>query len=568
MLSWSHSPEFAQLERRSSRLGAGVNAVVEQRWHDWANPDYSAELARRATILEALLTGGPTVLAAMRDYYAQDSRAADFIADFAYCYEPRNVERGLPSKIPFIPFPKQRACVEWMLARWRSSEPGIVEKCRDAGVSALAMMLFAWLCIFHRGVSCGVGSALERKVDNGEDPDSLLFKARFFVSCLPACFRGGFDENNPRLRPHMKMFFPETGSSIIGEAGERIGRGGRRTIFAVDEAGHLMQPQEVDKALASNTNCRLDLSSVPGMGSPFARKRHSGKYKVFTFRVSDDPRQGPEYLERMRELHDPVTFNQEFMLDYHADTSGGLIQIAHLHSCIDARRKLGLAAAPTGWKQLAFDPEGEGKNRCALAARHGTDLTALVSWSGKESQQNVFKSLLTAIAFMDEWGFAKDGVLVYDGDGLGQGINELLAEAVNPPRAQKIRGQPYFGSAAVEDPEGDWIGDGRTNAERFANFKAQSWMMLARRIQRTFLAVMQGLKIDPDEIFSIDPALPELDELLAELTQIRYSRNGAGKIVIDKTPDGFTSPDRADAVCMAFAPLDEGLEVWVKLGSR
>jgi phage terminase large subunit len=156
-------------------------------------------------------------------------------------------------------------------------------------------------------------------------------------------------------------------------------------------------------------------------------------------------------------------------------------------------------------------------------------------------------------------------VLVYDEGGLGQGINELLAEAVNPSRAQKIRGQPYFGSAAVEDPEGDWIGDGRTNAERYGNFKAQSWMYLQRRIQRTFLAVTQGLKIDPDEIFSINPALPELDELLSELTQVRYSRNGAGKIVIEKTPDGFTSPDQADAVLMAFAPMDNGLDVWAKL---
>lgn len=48
---------------------------------------------------------------------------------------------------------------------------------------------------------------------------------------------------------------------------------------------------------------------------------------------------------------------------------------------------------------------------------------------------------------------------------------------------------------------------------------------------------------------------------------MRYTRNGAGKIVIEKTPDGFTSPDRADAVLMAFAPMDESLEVWVKLGA-
>ena len=535
-------------------------------WHDWSNPDFSAELARRATLLESIRSGGAAVLEAVRAHYGQDEHAADFIADFGYCFEPRNVERGLPSKVPFIPFPKQRACVAWMLARWRASEPGIIEKCRDAGVSTLAMMVFSWLCIFHRGVTCGVGSALERKVDNGEDPDSMLFKARFFVACLPPYFRAGFDEMNPRLRSHMKLFFPETGSSIIGEAGDKIGRGGRRSIFGVDEAAHLERPQLVDASLASNTNCRLDFSSVSGMGTPFARKRHSGNFKVFTFRPEDDKRRGPDYLEKQRQLHDPATFAQEFLLDYHAGTSGGLIESVWLPSCIDARRKLGLVGPPTGWKRVAFDPAGEGKNLCAVVARHGTDLVNLRSWSGKESKSNVFKSLVQAVALMDEWGFARE-TLVYDADGLGASINELIAEVLNHQRHDPIRGQPYFGSAGVADPEADWIGDGRKNADRYANFKAQSWMYLRRRIERTHLAVTQGLKIDPDEIISIDPNLPELDELFAELTQIRYSRNGAGKIVIEKTPDGFTSPDRADAVCMAFAPLDNFMEIWMKCAS-
>jgi phage terminase large subunit len=303
------------------------------------------------------------------------------------------------------------------------------------------------------------------------------------------------------------------------------------------------------------------------MGTPFARKRHSGKYRVFTFRVADDPRRGPEYLERQRELHDPATFSQEFMLDYHAGTSGGLIESVWLPSCVDARGKLGLRGPPTGWKRLSFDPAGEGKNRCAVAARHGTDLVNLYSWSGREAKSNLYKSLVEAVNRMEDWGFAEHGVLVYDGDGMGQSINELMAEVVNPQRKQAIRAKPYFGSARVEEPDADWIGDGRTNAERYANFKAQSWMYLRRRIERTHLAVTQGLKIDPDEIFSIAPSLPELDDLFAELTQVRYTRNGAGKIVIEKTPDGFTSPDRADAFCMVFAPFDYSLDVWLKLGT-
>jgi phage terminase large subunit len=60
--------------------------------------------------------------------------------------------------------------------------------------------------------------------------------------------------------------------------------------------------------------------------------------------------------------------------------------------------------------------------------------------------------------------------------------------------------------------------------------------------------------------------LPELEDLFSELTQIRYGRNGSGKIVIEKTPDGFVSPDRADAMLIAYAPIDSTLEVWRRLG--
>jgi hypothetical protein len=369
----------------------------------------------------------------------------------------------------------------------------------------------------------------------------------------------------------MKMFFPQTSSSLIGEAGDQIGRGGRRSIFGVDEAAHLERPQLIDAALASNTNCRLDFSSVSGMGTSFARKRFSGKYPVFTFRVSDDPRRGPEYLERMRELHDPATFAQEFGLDYRAGTTGGLIEAIWLPSCVGAREKLFGTRAPSGWRRVSFDPAGEGKNRCAVAARHGTDLVNLKSWSGRDTKSNLYRSLVEAVNLADDWGFVLDGTFVYDGDGIGQSINELLEQIINPERAQRrdivpVTAQPYFGSAGVEDPDGDWIGDGRLNRDRYANFKAQSWMHLRRRIERTHLSITQGLNVDPDEIFSIDPQLPELDDLFSELTQIRYTRNGAGKIVIEKTPEGFVSPDRADAVMIAFAPIDASLEVWRRLG--
>jgi hypothetical protein len=47
------------------------------------------------------------------------------------------------------------------------------------------------------------------------------------------------------------------------------------------------------------------------------------------------------------------------------------------------------------------------------------------------------------------------------------------------------------------------------------------------------------MAVDPDEIISIDPKLPELTQLLPQLSQPTYSLNNVGKVVVDKKPDGI-----------------------------
>jgi len=66
------------------------------------------------------------------------------------------------------------------------------------------------------------------------------------------------------------------------------------SIYFVDEAAHIDRPKLIEASLASNTDCRIDISSVAGMANPFAEKRHSGRIKVFTFSWRDDPRKGEE----------------------------------------------------------------------------------------------------------------------------------------------------------------------------------------------------------------------------------------------------------------------------------
>lgn len=50
-----------------------------------------------------------------------------------------------------------------------------------------------------------------------------------------------------------------------------------------------------------------------------------------------------------------------------------------------------------------------------------------------------------------------------------------------------------------------------------------------------------------------------------ELSQPTYHQNVAGKIVVDKAPDGAMSPNLADAVMMRFAPMKRALRLWEQL---
>ena len=72
--------------------------------------------------------------------------------------------------------------------------------------------------------------------------------------------------------------------------------------------------------------------------------------------------------------------------------------------------------------------------------------------------------------------------------------------------------------------------------------------------RNTYRAVVEGKPFDPAEIISICPELKELVPLSMELSQPTYTPNKAGKIVINKAPDGTKSPNLADAVMICFCP--------------
>jgi phage terminase large subunit len=133
-----------------------------------------------------------------------------------------------------------------------------------------------WLWLYWPGAAVGWGSRKEQLVDKIGDPDSIFEKMRIIIrNCPGSCCPPGFDADDHM--PYMKIVNPETGATITGEAGDNIGRGGRKLIYFKDESAHYERPEKIEAALADNTNVQIDISSVNGLGNVFHRRREAGR---------------------------------------------------------------------------------------------------------------------------------------------------------------------------------------------------------------------------------------------------------------------------------------------------
>jgi len=525
---------------------------------DFKNPDYAFVFNYRMRQLEKLRKD-PELLKKLKVFYK--THPAQFIIDWGVTYDPRKVEKGQPSYIPFLLFDAQEEWVDWFMARWKNQEPGLSDKSREMGLSWLTTSTACTLCMFHEGMSVGFGSRKEEYVDRRGDPKSLLYKARFFISNVPREFRGSFDQN--KHAPYKRIEFPDTNSIITGESGDGIGRGDRTSIYIVDESAWLPRPELVEASLSETTNCRIDISTPWGMNNPFARKRHGGKVSVFSLHWTQDPRKDQAwYDKKCRDIDDPVVIAQELDLDYTASVEGIVIPAIWVRAAIDAHIKLGIK--PTGERKLGADIADQGADKNAVAGRHGILLERLEQWSGKDG--DIYASVEKIFNISERFGFP---TVLYDADGLGAGVRGD-ARVINAKRKIKITFNPFRGSGSVVNPTGDpfktsdklkSIDMGRTNEDYFANYKAQGWWALARRFQLTYRAVVEKLPVHNDDIISLDSKLPNLNALVLELSQPTYTQNNVGKLLIDKVPDGGRSPNLADAVMIVFAPAERKLDM-------
>jgi phage terminase large subunit len=72
----------------------------------------------------------------------------------------------------------------------------------------------------------------------------------------------GFNPESDKHMSYMRIVNPENGATITGEAGDNIGRGGRKTIYFKDESAHYERPDKIEASLSENTRVQMDISSA------------------------------------------------------------------------------------------------------------------------------------------------------------------------------------------------------------------------------------------------------------------------------------------------------------------
>lgn len=266
----------------------------------------------------------------------------------------------------------------------------------------------------------------------------------------------------------------------------------------------------------------------------------------------DNPR-FPQELKDDAELlkaNDPELFRHVYGGEPVGNSELSIIKPMWVEAARGAHIKLGIE--PTGGKIAGFDVADEGPDSNAVIARHGVVVYHSENWKDQDpntAARHTFNQALT-----NKWD-----TVHYDNIGVGAGakgaIREELSSLSIKTRPPNFNG--FAANEAVNDPDGEYK-EGKLNKDMFLNLKAQTWWLLADRFKNTYDAI-NGKPYDPELLICLDEAMPDIDQLCAELSQPRREFLN-GKVRVEPKDKmkarGVMSPNLADALVMAFAPED------------
>lgn len=197
-----------------------------------------------------------------------------FFFNFAgWCYEPRASWKVRP----FVTWPHQDPAIvamdEAITHAEETEEPTTVvaDKSRGQGATWIFLLVFLRRWLRDPLFTAGVVTRNEKLVDSLRNPDALMWKIGWELEMLPRwLLPKGWNAGKHRSLTDHSILNPETGATIVGEAATGdIGRGGRRTVWGLDEFGAFAEERlgidyKVLDSVNHNTNCKIIVSTHHG----------------------------------------------------------------------------------------------------------------------------------------------------------------------------------------------------------------------------------------------------------------------------------------------------------------
>lgn len=475
------------------------------------------------------------------DEWFKRSEELEYFIGFCDTLDPR---RRPIKPDPFMLFDIQRKALEMVQAIVENSGQCMVMKARDLGCTYMMCNYAAYLFCHQPNSRVVFTSRIQDDVDYSQSLRALLPKIRFILSRLPAAW--GVEQKSK----FMEILNPKNGASVQGSVGLNAARGDRALVCFADEASYAQNLESVVASLSEVSNALVFASTTSGVNeyhemweksTPWDGTVHEGKMHSLQMHWYDDPRRDLAWYVRKREEAEQrgmlAAWSREVECNPYAALEGALFDAAHVEAAIGAAEVLGLTP---GELRVGLDVGGT-IDENALTTVRGPIVESLATWMGNNIGTTVDRAVTAAAG----------GTLVLDAFGVGAGalshINRLQRDdIVLPDLVPFLGGEPPVGV-------GEEQLDGSVRA--YANRQAEGYYGLARLFANTYRAITEHVHYEPDELISLPRDAPELAKLRGQLSQIQVHRRGE-KLAVIKQPPGYNkSPDLADSLMMAKAPL-------------
>lgn len=317
-------------------------------------------------------------------------------------------------------------------------------------------------------------------------------------------------------------------------------------LFVCDEASGIADPiMEAILGTLSGEENKLLLCGNPTRTSGVFYDSHNkdrDMYKAHKVSSMDSPRTSKDNIQMLKRKYneDSDVYRVRVLGEFPKAEADAFIPLEYAEQAaatpiqIDKRERI---------LHLGVDVARFGDDESVIVPRIGMVATELKRFSKQGTTQTAGEVLKAAREYMKQYPFIREIHIKVDADGVGGGVVDRLDEVVYDEGLSHIKVIPIHNGSSASDIS-------------YENLSAELWANMRELLEENFSGYMRN---EAPKL-----SIPDDEKLISQLTTRKYRISSRGKIALEKKEDmkkrGLQSPDRADAVILAFANVEPAFE--------